>query len=113
MAPPPPPEERIHELEVENRSLNKALEVERLRSEAYGTMIDQAERIALAEISEYTREQKEELAKLMGSMIVVDEDINYNEVRIYNVVNDFCKINVDFNMEDYPNYTRSGEFIAE
>lgn len=69
--------------------------------------------LALTEISEYTHEQKEELSKLMGQMIIVDEDINYNEIRIYNVVNDFCKINIGFNMEDYPDYSRSGEFMAE
>ena len=69
--------------------------------------------LALTEISEYTQEQKEELAKLMGQMIVVDEDINYNEIRIYNVVNDFCKINVGFKMDDYPDYSISGEFVDE
>ncbi len=69
--------------------------------------------LALTELSEYTQEQKEELSKLMGQMIVVDEDINYNEIRIYNVVNDFCKINIGFNMEDYPDYSKSGEFMAK
>ena len=69
--------------------------------------------LALTEISEFDQEQKEELSKLMGQMIIVDKDINYNEIRIYNVVNDFCKINIGFNMEDYPDYSRSGEFIAE
>ena len=38
------PEERIHELETENRRLSKALELEKLRSEAYSTMIDLAEK---------------------------------------------------------------------
>ena len=69
--------------------------------------------LALTEISEYSQEQKEELSRLMGQMIVVDKDINYNEVRIYNVVNDFCKINIGFRMEDYPDYSRSGDFILE
>jgi len=69
--------------------------------------------LALTEISEYTQEQKEELSKLMGQMIVVDEDINYNEIRIYNVVNDFCKINIGFNIEDYPDYSKSGEFFLD
>ena len=69
--------------------------------------------LALTEISEYSQAQKEELSRLMGQMIVVDEDINYNEIRIYNVVNDFCKINIGFNIEEYPDYTKSGEFIAE
>ena len=67
--------------------------------------------LALTEISDFDQAQKEELSKLMGQMIVVDKDINYNEIRIYNVVNDFCKINVGFNMEDYPEYSRSGDFI--
>ena len=69
--------------------------------------------LALTEISEYTQEQKEELSKLMGQMIVVDKDINYNEIRIYNVVNDFCKINIGFNIEDYPDYSKSGELLLD
>lgn len=67
--------------------------------------------LALTEISEFTQDQKRNLSKLMGQMIVVDEDINYNEIRIYNVVNDFCKINIGFNMEDYPNYCKSEELF--
>lgn len=38
------PEERIQELETENQRLSKALELEKLRSEAYSTMIDLAEK---------------------------------------------------------------------
>lgn len=38
------PEERIQELEAENRRLSKALELEKLRAEAYDTMIDLAEK---------------------------------------------------------------------
>ena len=38
------PEERLKELEAENKRLSKALELERLRSEAYSTMIDLAEK---------------------------------------------------------------------
>lgn len=63
--------------------------------------------LALATIHDFKQEQKEEFAKLMGQMIVVDKDINYNEVRIYNVVNEFCKIRVEFEMDNYPEYTRS------
>lgn len=37
------PEERLKELEAENRRLQKALELEKLRSKAYDTMIDVAE----------------------------------------------------------------------
>ena len=63
--------------------------------------------LALATIHDFAQEQKEEFAKLMGQMIVVDKDINYNEVRIYSVVNEFCDIKVEFVMDDYPAYTRS------
>ena len=35
-------------------------------------------------------EQKEYLAKLMANMIVVDEDINPNEVAIYDVIREYC-----------------------
>lgn len=38
------PEDRQKELEAENKRLSKALELERLRSEAYSTMIDLAEK---------------------------------------------------------------------
>lgn len=37
------PEERLQELEAENRRLQKALELEKLRSKAYDTMINMAE----------------------------------------------------------------------
>ena len=37
------PEERIRELEAENRRLEKALELEKLRAKAYDTMINVAE----------------------------------------------------------------------
>jgi hypothetical protein len=37
------PEERLQELEAENKRLQKALELEKLRSKAYDTMINLAE----------------------------------------------------------------------
>lgn len=60
--------------------------------------------LALAIIHDLPMEQKCSFAKLMGQMIIVDEDINYNEVIIYNVVNKFCDINIDFDASDYPEY---------
>lgn len=63
--------------------------------------------LALAIIKDFDSETKEAFAKLMGQMIVVDGDINYNEVKIYNVVSEFCKIKTGFDMNDYPNYSRS------
>lgn len=44
---------------------------------------------------------------MMGQMIVVDRDINYDEVRIYNVVCEFCEIKEDFRIDDYPGLSRS------
>ena len=43
---------------------------------------------ALSTIRELQIDQKGEIAKMMGRMIVVDEDINYNEVKLYNA---FCE----------------------
>lgn len=63
--------------------------------------------LALTVIHDFTQDKKEEFAKLMGQMIVVDKDINYNEVKIYHVVNEFCHIHVEFKMDNYPEYTLS------
>ena len=53
--------------------------------------------LALTQIKLLDEEQKEYFAKLMAQMIIVDEDINVNEVAIYNVVSEFCGINKNFN----------------
>lgn len=53
--------------------------------------------LALTQIKLLDEEQKEHFAKLMAQMIIVDEDINVNEVAIYNVVSEFCGINKEFN----------------
>ena len=52
--------------------------------------------IALLDIKNFTIEQKEYFAALMDKMIKVDEDINVNEVAIYDVVIDYCKIPIPF-----------------
>lgn len=65
---------------------------------------NQSSLLALTLVSGFNQEQKERFAKLMGQMITVDENINYNEVKIYNVVNEFCDIKVDFRIDDYPQY---------
>ena len=52
--------------------------------------------LALTQIKLLDEEQKEHFAELMAQMIIVDEDINVNEVTIYNVVNDFCGIGKGF-----------------
>lgn len=69
--------------------------------------------IALTHIHDLTQSQKEEFARLMGRVITVDEEVDYNEVKIYNVVNEFCNINIDFNPDKYPEYTASDPLDTE
>lgn len=52
--------------------------------------------LALIEIKNFSSEQKDFFSKLMNNMIVVDEDINVNEVAIYDVVTKFCGIPIEF-----------------
>ena len=74
---------------------------------------------ALAIIRELTSFQRNYVAQLMGNMITIDKDINYNEVKLYNVVCKSCNITKGFQMADSEEYTYSGpsfeldEFIAE
>lgn len=65
---------------------------------------------ALATIREMNVEQKEMVAKMMGKMIVIDNDINYNEVKLYNAFCESCNIENDFNLKDYTDVTLSGPF---
>ena len=66
---------------------------------------------ALSIVRALSVDLKEEIAQMMGKMIVIDEDINYNEVKLYNAVCESCNIERDFNVEDYPGLTFSGPFI--
>lgn len=66
---------------------------------------------ALSIVRALLADVKEKIAQLMGKMIVIDEDINYNEVKLYNAVCESCNIEKDFNVEDYPDYTLSGPFV--
>lgn len=62
---------------------------------------------ALSVIKELSSTIKEKIAQVMGKMIVVDENINYNEVKLYNAVCDSCNIVKSFCEEDYPEYIPS------
>lgn len=66
---------------------------------------------ALSTIRELSVEQKGEVAKMMGKMIVIDKDINYNEVKLYNAFCESCDIEKDFNVDDYPEFSLSGPFV--
>jgi hypothetical protein len=66
---------------------------------------------ALATIRILRVVQKREIAEMMGKMIVIDNDINYNEVKLYNAFCESCDIEKGFNGEDYPEYSLSGPFV--
>lgn len=66
---------------------------------------------ALSIVRTLPTDLKEEIAQMMGKMIVIDKDINYNEVKLYNAVCDSCNIERNFNIEDYPGLTLSGAYV--
>ena len=66
---------------------------------------------ALAIVRTLSADIKKKIAQMMGKMIVIDEDINYNEVKLYNAVCESCNIEKAFNIEDYPGLTFSGPFV--
>ena len=66
---------------------------------------------ALAIVRTLSADFKKKIAQMMGKMIVIDKDINYNEVKLYNAVCESCNIEKDFNIEDYPDLSLSGQFV--
>ncbi len=52
--------------------------------------------MALAQVKMFDSEQKDYFADLMANMIVVDEDIDANEVMIYDIVREFAGITKGF-----------------
>ena len=52
--------------------------------------------LALVQIKKMDEEKKKKFSHLMAKMIVVDEDINVNEVAIYNIVSELCGFNTTF-----------------
>ena len=46
---------------------------------------------ALAIVRTLSADFKKKIAQMMGKMIVIDEDINYNEVKLYNAVCELLK----------------------
>jgi len=66
---------------------------------------------ALSIIRNLSSEQKTKIAQMMGNMIIVDKDINYNEVKMYNIFCESCDIKDEFNPEEYPDCSFSGDFI--
>lgn len=72
--------------------------------------------LALAQIKAMSEEQKMDFARQMSRMIIVDEDINVNEVSIYNVVCDSCGISSGYEQfvenEELNSCTISGDDVG-
>ncbi|MCI6839342.1 MAG: hypothetical protein MR900_05590 [Prevotella sp.] len=66
---------------------------------------------ALSIVRTLPTDLKEKITKMMGKMIVIDKDINYNEVKLYNAVCESCNIEQNFNIEDYSWCTFSGTLV--
>ena len=99
----------IHEKETEyiNEVIGNFDLSDNYKEEVEGMMTLQA----LAIIRELNLDQKKEVAKMMGNMIVIDKDINYNEVKLYNAFCESCNIEKDFNIDDYSDVSLSGPFV--
>jgi uncharacterized tellurite resistance protein B-like protein len=99
----------VHEKEVEY--MNNVLQTLGL-DDTCKTEVDNLMTLqALSTIRGLSYEQKCDIAKMMGKMIVIDKDINYNEVKLYNAFCESCDIEKDFHLEDYPEYSLSGPFV--
>jgi uncharacterized tellurite resistance protein B-like protein len=98
-----------HEKEIEylNDVISSFGLEEKYKSEADSLVTLQA----LSTIREMIVDKKAMVAQMMGRMIVIDKDINYNEVKLYNAFCESCDIEKDFNVQDYPDYTLSGPFV--
>lgn len=66
---------------------------------------------ALSIVKTLSADLKEKIAQMMGKMIIIDKDINYNEVKLYNAVCESCNIEKEFNVDGYSDLTFSGPFI--
>lgn len=99
----------VHDSEVEY--LNEVIKSFNLDSNYQSDVDNLITLQALSTIRELSVDQKGEVAKMMGKMIVVDKDINYNEVKLYNAFCESCNIEKDFNVSDYPEYSLSGPFV--
>lgn len=98
----------VHEREIEY--LNHIMESLHLDESSLNEADNLNRDEALVAISHLDPETLQEIAKMMGQMIVVDNDINYNEIQIYQSVCEACGMNEEFAPEDYPEYTLSGDF---
>jgi hypothetical protein len=80
----------------ETALFNKLAEDFGLEEEARTDVDAKSSILSLIEIKNFTPDQKKYYANLMNRMIVIDEDVNVNEVAIYDIVTKFCGIPISF-----------------
>ena len=90
---------------------NKVAKILGITEEDRNTINEANSLLCLLELNSFDDKQKQELAKMMGQQIVVDEDINVNEMAIYELVCKTCGIEAKFEdvvtSEQIENSTRS------
>ena len=76
---------------------NQLKETFDLRDDAHKDVDEKKSLMSLAQVKMFDEDQKEYFAELMANMIVVDEDIDANEVLIYEIVREFAGIKQGLN----------------
>ena len=72
-------------------------------SEDDRTIVDKKNSLlALVQLNDMSNDQKDYFANLMARMIIIDENVNYNEVAIYDVVKEFCSLSKSFEEQPKP-----------
>ena len=99
----------VHESEVEY--LNEVISSFNFENDFQSDVDNLLTLQALSIIRGLSLDQKGEIAKMMGNMIVADKNIDYNEVKLYHAFCESCDIDRDFNVSDYPEYALSGPFV--
>ncbi|TCO94915.1 hypothetical protein EV202_10412 [Bacteroides heparinolyticus] len=78
---------------------NQLKEIFEISEDSYKDIEEKNSLMALAQIKLFDKEQKEHFADLMAKMISIDEDIDANEVLIYDVVKEFACIDKNFDKQ--------------
>ncbi len=99
---------KVHANEV--KFINAIIQSYELQEDYIAVMNNTTTDVALSSIKDLPANQKEEISQMMGKMIVIDKDINYNEVKLYNQFCESCGICHDFNIDEYPDYSLNGSF---
>lgn len=85
------------------------LMVEFSMSEEDRTLVNEKNSLlALVQINDMNPKQKNYFSELMAKMIIVDNDINVNEVAIYEIVSQFCQIDKNFDEQESTKIFKEG-----